>query len=314
MDEVIWVEVLSRHRHVVSRQRCTGSLVRIGRAYANDVVIDDPYVAPEHVRILRDASGALAVEDLGTVNGLFADHERRRVSRMLLDDDAVFRIGHTLLRVRGAHYPVAAERAASAQRRRWPTLVGAAVAVLAAAAGMLWLSDYSEPRIANYVVPLMAMAIAIAMWSTVWTVITRIFAGQARFEENLLVGLVGALGFETWYVLSATGAFGFSSLALVNYRYVGFWCIFALVCHAHLRHISPGRSPLREAVVGGMLVLAVAVQVLVQLDPRSGIEQTYVYRLMPPAFRLSPVANEKSFFAAVGKLQDQLDRDRADEP
>ncbi len=314
MDEVIWVEVLSRHRHVMSRHRCTGSVVRIGRAYTNDVVIDDPFVAPEHVRILRDGSGALAVEDLGTRNGLFADHERRPVRRMLLPHDAVFRIGHTLLRVRGAYHPVAAERAVSAQRRRWPALVGTGLAVLAVAAGLMWLSDYTEPRIANFVVPLMALAILVTVWSTVWTVISRIFGGEGRFEENLMVGLLGALGCEAWYAASAVGAFGFSSLALVNYRYVGFWCILALVCQAHLRHISPGRSPLRAAVVGGLLAVAVAVQVLVQLDPRSGLEQTYVFRLLPPSFRLLPVANEKSYFAAVAKLQDQLARDRADEP
>ena len=58
MDEVIWVEVLSRHRAVVSRHRCTGRVVRIGRAYTNDVVLDDPYVAPEHAIIVRDEDGA----------------------------------------------------------------------------------------------------------------------------------------------------------------------------------------------------------------------------------------------------------------
>jgi FHA domain len=314
MDEVIWVEVLSRHRHVVSRQRCTGGVVTVGRAYTNDVVLDDPYVAPEHVRILRDASGALAIEDLGTRNGLFADHERRGVRRLLLSPDAVFRIGHTLLRVRGAYHPVAAERVASAQRRWWPVLVGGGGSVLVVAAGLLWLSDFSEPRVANYVVPLMAMVIVVAVWSTAWTVIARVFAGQARFEENLLVTLAGAFGFEAWYVLSTLGAFGLSSSALVNYRYVGFWCILALVCYAHLRHISPGRSALRAAVVGGLLALAIAVQLLVQLDPRSGLEQSYVYRLMPPSFRLLPVTNEKSYFAAVEKLEARLNRDRADEP
>lgn len=314
MDEVIWVEVLSRHRHVVSRQRCTGNVIRIGRAYTNDVVIDDPFVAPEHIRILRDASGALVVEDLGSVNGIVADHERRSVRRLLLHHDAVFRIGHTLLRVRGAYHPVAVERVAAVQRRWWPVLVGAGGAVFAVAAAVLWLSDFSEPRIVNYVVPLMGLAIVVVVWSMLWAVISRIFAGQARFEENLAVGLVGALGFEAWYVLNAWGAFGFSSSALVTYRYIGFWCILALVCFAHLHHISPGRSLLRTAVVGGLLAVAVAAQVLVQLDPRSGLQHTYVYRLLPPSFRFLPVANEKSFFAAVERLQGKLDRDRADEP
>ena len=30
----------------------------VSRAYDNDVVINDPYVAPHHIRIFRDESGA----------------------------------------------------------------------------------------------------------------------------------------------------------------------------------------------------------------------------------------------------------------
>jgi hypothetical protein len=145
-------------------------------------------------------------------------------------------------------------------------------------------------------------------------VVSRIFSGQARFEANLLVALIAALGFEAWYELSELGAFGFSWSGLATYRYVGFWCILALASFAHLQQISPGRVPLKLGVVGSLLGVAVAVQILVQLDPRSGLQQSYVRRLMPPAFRLSPVENEDSFFAAVAKLQDKLDQDRSEEP
>ena len=44
-------QILSRHRDVVARQRCEGAEIRIGRAYDNDVIVDDPYVAPRHLRI-----------------------------------------------------------------------------------------------------------------------------------------------------------------------------------------------------------------------------------------------------------------------
>jgi pSer/pThr/pTyr-binding forkhead associated (FHA) protein len=58
MEQVIWVEVLGRHRDVAARYRCAGPMVHVGRAYDNDVVLDDPYVAPRHLRIARDESGA----------------------------------------------------------------------------------------------------------------------------------------------------------------------------------------------------------------------------------------------------------------
>ena len=314
MDQVIWVEILSRHRGTLSRHRCDGRVVRIGRAYTNDVVVDDPYVAPEHVHILRDENGMLIAEDLGTANGLMADRGRVRQPRIVLRDDTVFRIGNTQLRVRTVDHAVAPERVFASKHRWWPGLLGAGAAVLGIGAALIWISDYTEIRTANYVVPLLGIALVVGLWSALWSMISRIFSGHARFETNLLVALVAALGFEAWYELSELGAFGFSWSALATYRYVGFWCILALAAFGHLQQISPGRISAKLGVVGALLGVAIAVQILVQLDPRSGLRQTYVRRLMPPAFRFSPVENEDSFFAAVAKLQGELDRDRSEEP
>ncbi len=314
MDPVIWIEVLSRHRHVLSRARCAGRVVRIGRAYSNDVVVDDPYVAPEHVHILHDGDGGLVVEDLGSHNGLFAEHGQERVARLVLGGEAVFRIGHTLLRVRTADHPVGAERVAAAQRRLWPGVVAAGVAVPAIAAALIWMADYTEARVVDYVVPLVGVAVVVALWSALWAVVSRIFAGQARFAANLLAGLIAALAVEAWYALSDVGAFAFSWNALATYRYVGFWCILALAAYVHLRQINPERGLVKAAVVAALLAFTVAVQILVQLDPSSGLQESYVRLLMPPAFRLSPVAGEASFFTAVEKLQHQLDQDRTEAP
>ncbi len=249
MDEVIWIEVLSRHRAVLSRHRCTGRGVRIGRAYTNDVILDDPYVAPEHVRIARDAGGVLAVDDLGSANGIFADHGSRRVQRIVLGDDAVFRVGNTLLRVRTADHPVASERVFAAQQRLWPLLLAAAVGVFAVAAASLWIGDYSEPRTADYMLPLLGLAIAVTAWTASWAAVSRLFIGQTWFEQHLLIALVGVLGLEAWYELSDLGAFGFSWNVLAVYRFVGLWALVALVALVHLRQINPARVPLEAAIV-----------------------------------------------------------------
>ena len=42
MGAVMWVEVLSRHGDVAARERIEGPEARVGRAFDNDVVIDDP--------------------------------------------------------------------------------------------------------------------------------------------------------------------------------------------------------------------------------------------------------------------------------
>jgi hypothetical protein len=311
MDEVIWIEVLSRHRSVVSRHRCTGRGIRIGRAYTNDVILDDPYVAPEHAHIVRGEDGRPIVEDLDTANGLYASHGRTRLARLALDDDTIFRIGHTYLRIRKTDHAVAPERQFGQQSQSWPAILVFAAVVIAAEAAALWLADYAEPRVSTYVVPLLGAIVAIAVWSTLWSIISRIFSGQARFEQNLIVALLGALGFEIVSASSAVGAFGLSWSALASYTYVGYFSLLAAMCFVHLRRINPARSMLAAGVMAALLVAAVTIQTLMQSDARPGLGQLYVRNLLPPGLRLAPVKDETSFFTAVETLRDKIDADRA---
>ena len=314
MDEVIWIEVLSRHRAVVSRHRCAGRGIRIGRAYTNDVILDDPYVAPEHAHIVRDEDGRPIVEDLGTANGLYASHGRTRLARLTLDDDSIFRIGHTYLRVRQTDHAVAPERQFGQQARSWPAILVLAPVVIATEAAVLWLADYAEPRIATYLLPLLGAIVAILVWSTVWSMVSRIFSGQARFEQNLIVALVGALGFEIVSIASAVVAFGLSWSALAGYSYVGFFGVLAAICFIHLRRINPARSLLAGGVMAALFVAAVTIQILIQSDARPRLAQLYVRNLLPPALRLAPVTDETSFFANVATLREKIDADRAEAP
>lgn len=87
MEEVTWIEVLSRKHDVVSRQRATASTVTIGRAYDNDLVFDDPHMAAHHLRLARDDDGIWFVEDLGSINGIHVDGVRHQ--RVVLDDDTI---------------------------------------------------------------------------------------------------------------------------------------------------------------------------------------------------------------------------------
>src|SRR5271167_133192 len=102
---MIWVEILSRHRDIAARYRLESPQVRIGRGYDNDVIIDDPYVAAQHLRIFRDAAGQLVAEDMGSANGMFVDGVDTRLGRVIIDGQHPIRIGQTCLRVRETNYP-----------------------------------------------------------------------------------------------------------------------------------------------------------------------------------------------------------------
>src|SRR5688572_33466251 len=63
------IEVLDRAGAVSARHRCNELPVSLGRAYDNDVILDDPFVAALHVRIERRADGVVIARDMDTRNG-----------------------------------------------------------------------------------------------------------------------------------------------------------------------------------------------------------------------------------------------------
>lgn len=313
MDQVIWVEILNRGRDVAARLRLAGPEVHVGRGYDNDVVIDDPYVAPRHLRIFRDEDGRLVAEDLESVNGLYLDRDSRRRERILVDADHPFRIGNTVLRVREPGYAVKVERVAAPRMhvvRLLPT-VGLVAAVLGIALVALWLSETGEPRVSRYLVPLLMWGLLVAVWVGIWSILTRVFSGKAQFRRNLVIALSGLLALALYSELAHFMSFALTWRFASTYAYVATFSVLALICFFHLREIGPTRLRLKGGVIAALLVLAIGVQTLWQSEAfRDFGQQSFMIRLMPPALRLAPVRDENDFFAEIAHLKIRVDADR----
>src|SRR5438105_2198090 len=172
---MIWVEILSRHRDVAHRARFVEPGIRIGRGYDNDVIVDDPYVAAQHLRIERQEDGRLAAVDLGSLNGTFLDRERMRRERVVIDGDRPIRIGHTYLRIREAAHAVPTERSGRPETGAWPIALAVmlASATLGIEALWTWFGETGEPKASTYVIQLLVVAGAITGWVLNWTAATR---------------------------------------------------------------------------------------------------------------------------------------------
>jgi len=312
MDQVTWIEILSRHRDVAHRVRVAGAEVHIGRGYDNDVVIDDPYVAPRHVRVFRDESGRLVAEDVGSRNGLFLDRDKNRLARIVTDGERPIRIGHTFVRIRDAHHVVPPERAGEAAGA-WTLPVVLAMAVVGIEALSAWLGETGEPKASYYLFPVLTAAVVVAAWTSVWALLTRVLSGTARFERNLLIALSALLSFSLFNEFAQFSGFALTWRAPTNYEYVAMWCILAAACFFHLREIGPSRLPLKGAIVAALAALAIGIQMLAQSEAfhDSGRQNT-AQRLLPPALRLAPVRDETTFFGEIEQLKSRLDRDRTD--
>lgn len=312
MDEVIWVEILRNRSTVAARHRFTGGTVRVGRGYGNDLVLDDPHVAPEHIRILRDPSGVLVAEDLGSHNGMFAGDERQRVQRMVLDGTGLIRIGTTYLRVRGSVFPVPPEEPLVSRRPVWPVAIVLGVLLVGLWGVFSWLNETTKPQAYDYAVPVLLVALIALAWTGFWSLLSHVFSGQARFLAHLVVGLSGLLA----YTILSNGAdfFEFSlsrPLPAVG-RSIGLWLVLGIVGFVHLRVIGPGRLASKAGGVAALAATAIAIQLLTLTHQETPLTSTR--RLFPPSLRLAPAQQEDAFFAKVEELRGELEKDRTKPP
>jgi hypothetical protein len=310
---MIWVEIVSRHRDVAARFLVEGEEARIGRGYDNDVIVDDPYVAARHVRVFRDEAGRLVAEDVGSANGMFLDRGSDRHERIVLDGERPIRVGHTYLRIRETSYVVPGERLARIRTQTWPITIagGLGALILGIEALVVWFAQTGEPRVSSYLNPLLIVAGLVLAWVSVWVVLSRLFSGQARFVENLLIALSGFLALLLYAEFAQFSAFALAWPAASNYQYAVQWSILAAVCFLHLRETGRSRLVLKGALVGALLVLAIGVQTVLRSEALSDFgPQSTFSRLMPPSLRLAPVRDENAFFADIEQLKIRLDRDR----
>ena len=311
---MIWVEILGKHGDVVARHRCEGAETRIGRAYDNDVVVDDPTVAPRHLRVFRGDDSRLVAEDLGSANGLY-EGDRGPQTRVVVDGDRPLRIGRTLVRIREASHAVAPERRAVPVAHAWPRALALAAALIALETFLAWLGETTERKAARYVLPLGILVFLTLAWTSAWAILTRIFAGQSHFERHLVIALTALLAFSLFDEFVDAAAFAFSSRVLADYAYVGVWMMLAGLCYFHLREIAPVRLRLKAAVVFGLGAAAVAAQTLAQSELRPwNARQTYLRDLQPPFMRVVAPQDGAAFFGAAERLKAKLDRARKDEP
>ena len=86
------------------------SVVRVGRALDNDIILSDPTVSPYHFVIRRNESGEYELHSLADENGIRIDRrrvsERIKITELPLD----FEAGRTRIRLLDRSQPVAPTR------------------------------------------------------------------------------------------------------------------------------------------------------------------------------------------------------------
>ena len=293
--------------------------LRIGRSLANDLVLSDPHIAPQHLSILHGEHG-LELRVGNTRNGvqfgtlLLRSDERAALSPV--GDAFELSAGRTRLRLRLASHTLAPELAlvatAPLARRVVPVLIAAALVLL----GLLlrtWLDTDPDGfgRAAGTMV--LGAVVATAVWCGAWALLSKTFTHQARFGWHLRVFLLASIATLLLSMLPGLLAFAMSWPWLSDFAFVGTIGVAATALYFHLLAVEPARRRLMKWVAATCAGVGVGLTLWFNVQ-RSGQfgEELYMNHLFPPALRLARPAAADAFIDALGPLKATLDKKAKD--
>ena len=320
----IIVELLDRAGAVVARHRCNALPVRMGRAYDNDIIVDDPFVAPAHLQIERRADGALVATDLGTRNGMHVAIGRRwslwpdavsRSNEIVLTPDTLVRAGHSTFRVRPIDQVVAPERL-DTTAHGWeglrPALLACAMLTLFALFNA-WSEDTTTQDSAVYETNVALILGTMLIWAGIWALLNRLFAGRARFGRHFLIGAAGVVATGVISMAAQLFAYAFSFDWLTRFDSYISLLVLSLVVYFHVATITPlsVRFARRVAVAFALLAIGLFALYRYSTDQQFG-DSLYMTSLQWPAIRVVPPVSTDAFVKEMEDLKVRADLRRND--
>lgn len=325
MNGALYVEVLDRSGSVQQRVRFDGPPIRIGRAYDNDVIVDDPYMAPTHVVIEQAESGSLVARDAGTKNGIHDAAERRtpwqsRPSahcRIDVTSSTVLRAGHTLLRVRPVLHPVPPEQldtTAHAWEGWAPALLAFATLTLVSLLDS-WIAATSEQAASLYASRFAVLMAGAFAWAGLWTLLNRLFGSRTRFGRHLLVTALALLLLLLVDELAEQAAYSLSLAWLSKYQLYVLYALVGVAVYFHMLTIRPLAARLARIVGITFAVTTTTLFALSQYSREHSIAQSaYMDTLRWPSTRIVEPVPSATLVSEVERMRSAVDARRAEAP
>jgi hypothetical protein len=312
---VIFAERLDRHGEVTERVRIERFPFRIGRAYTNDLVLDDPHVDPEHAVLDQAEDGTLVLRDTGSRNGLLRDGARE--TELPLAGQLVVEIGRTRLRLRDRDYAVApalplSRRGAPIEwlLSHWSSPL--VVLALATALGLALLRQgtWRETGWSQWLTPTLFGIGGLTLWCGGWALATRFLRQRARFPAHMAVAGLLAIASELADEALQFARFLIESISLVQWADIAIsGTLIGLLIYGHLRVAAVGSARVRGLAACVAAALVFGARALAQSESEPDWVSTLPYwsRLEPlPPVAWLPRESVDAFFEKSQVIEAEL--------
>ncbi len=312
------VEVRGRGGQLLERFRSDAAQISIGRAFDNALIVEDQYVSPHHLTLVRAGDGWL-INDHDSLNG-YEYGLRRGADGEFLKSGSRLRIGHTELRVyREQHevpdaLPVDGTEARFAHLGKhsvWPVLLIASLAVFLVQA---YLGSFSEFRWLPSLGEQLNWVFGVVIIAAFWALVGRLLRHRAAFLAHLsiwsLYGILAVLA--SW--LASVVAYNFNSGTVFGVldqglsfglQVAALWAslLLATTLHRYWR--------LGCAVSVAASFLAIGMTTQLGFEREFSAVPDYYGQVMQPGLRWARAAEQGRTASAVSQLVERVDAEAA---
>lgn len=299
------IEVAEPAQHGTRLFRFETFPVRVGRGYQNDLVLQDPFVSPDHLVLTAEGDGFL-VQDLDTVNGTTVAGRRLAGGRGPAASGDLVGLGGSTLRLLAPAHPVppaqrqgfwtTVEKRASFYLLAWLLLLP----VFGVAMWFEYLGTYEKTRLLDLAKEGFSSLMLLFVWAAFWAAIGFSATRRARFHAQLVLGGLFLVALAFLDALPAHLAYALNVPAL---ELGGSYAVGGLLSALLLFHtlgVATLMKPKRRAFVAGMIsALVVMMGVLAHFAeiPEFSKAPRFSATLKPPLSKWSRSRSIDRFLA-----------------
>ena len=307
----------------------------LGRAYANDIIVDDPFVDAHHVRIRSTSDGEVVLEDLDSVNGVRSGRTRLPAS-IPMQSGFEAQVGRTMLRfhdlddpvppalrdeeqapptqpVREARIAVAStssdEPPTNRRIVRWATALLPVVA-MGVFALFSWLGNTDRSSASDAFSAAIGFILLASLWAGLWALAGRIVVHRLNFRTHLAITAAATLGALGIAILSDWSAFlfprGLVVPVIVTVLSLG---LLASVLATHLEYASSlsARHRWRFGAAAALTFLGLGLLSTLIDDEKFSDVPTYSHTLKPLSSTIIPAQGIDDFTRVMAEAKKEVD-------
>jgi hypothetical protein len=284
----------------------------LGRSLANHVVLDDPWVAPEHATIGRDHEGRLVLLVGDTRNGVVLDGRTLASGEraVLPEAGATLQLGATQVRLRLPGEALAPERLLpGVVPGKRAQLAGVAALLLALVLFGHWVDIDPGGDYSAWLPVIVGIPVAVVAWCGAWALLSKLFQHRFDFGGHLRIALPWLLAMTLADVLLPQVGAMLAAPWLWYLNGPVAALLSALLVHAHLAHVLPQHRRMVAASVAALLVGGGALAMAQSWRSTDSLRpQPYMSTLPLPALRLAGTVPPATLAEDVPTLVKAIDR------